>query len=71
MHVEMIGVVINGEKRTVSGGVTLSSLLRNLGFEGKRFAVEVNEEIVPRSQHSSWHIKRGDQIEIVQAIGGG
>ncbi len=66
-----IDVLINGERQVVAAGVTLAGLLVDLGLEGKRLAVELNDEIVPRSQHSSWCINSGDRVEIVQAIGGG
>ena len=67
----MIDVLVNGEKQAVAVGATLADLLANLGLEGKRLAVEINDEIVPRSQHLSWCVNSGDRIEIVQAIGGG
>ncbi len=67
----MIDVLVNGEKQAVAVGATLADLLANLGLEGRRLAVEINDEIVPRSQHLSWCVNSGDRIEIVQAIGGG
>ncbi|MEP2249791.1 sulfur carrier protein ThiS, partial [Marinobacter sp.] len=36
-----------------------------------RFAVEVNEDIVPRSQHATFSLIYGDRVEVVHAIGGG
>ena len=38
---------------------------------GKRLAVEVNEEVVPRSEHGEYCLRDGDRVEIVHAIGGG
>ncbi|MGV8409398.1 sulfur carrier protein ThiS, partial [Pseudomonas aeruginosa] len=38
---------------------------------GRRVAVELNLDIVPRSQHASTALKDGDRVEIVHAIGGG
>jgi sulfur carrier protein len=43
----------------------------SLQLAGKRFAVERNLEIVPRAEHGSTLLQNGDQVEIVQAIGGG
>jgi sulfur carrier protein len=37
----------------------------------QRVAVEVNLEIVPRSQHANRSLSAGDRVEIVRAIGGG
>jgi sulfur carrier protein len=40
-------------------------------MQHKYFAVEVNEQIIPKSNHELFVIKEGDKIEIVTAIGGG
>ena len=63
-------IQLNGEPRQIEGEATLGVLLLQLGLSG-RFAVEINGEIVPRGQHSGYHLADGDQIEIVRAIGGG
>jgi len=50
---------------------TLQDLIERLQLAGKRIAVEVNLEIVPRSQHPDYQLQAGDRVEIVHAIGGG
>jgi thiamine biosynthesis protein ThiS len=42
-----------------------------LGMAGKRVAVEVNQEIVPRSRHLQFQLNDSDRVEVVFAIGGG
>lgn len=64
-------IQVNGEPRTVSEGATLADLIGQMALTGKRIAVEVNAEIIPRSQHGETLLQSGDQVEIVQAIGGG
>ncbi len=64
-------VLLNGEQRQVPEDSTLGDLLATLDLAQRRFAVEVNEELVPRSEHPSHALKADDRIEIVQAIGGG
>jgi len=64
-------IVVNGEPREVEAGITVAALIQNLEFEGKRLAVEVNEEIVPRGEHPGRSLREGDRVEIVRAIGGG
>lgn len=64
-------VFLNGESKTIGDGVTVSQLLRDLGFGERRVAVEVNHEIVPRSQHAAHQLQRDDRIEVVRAVGGG
>jgi len=63
-------IIVNGKPFAVPEHCTVAALLQQLHVTG-RFAVEVNEEIVPRSRHSSYELKADDHVEIVQAIGGG
>ncbi len=67
----MMNIIVNGENKTVNGDYTAEQLLDEMGFAGKRVAVELNTEIVPRSNYSQTFIADGDKIEIVRAIGGG
>lgn len=64
-------VIINGEAQELPEAISASELIDQLGLATKRLAVEVNLEIVPRSQFDSHRFKPGDRIEIVHAIGGG
>ena len=50
---------------------TVADLVRGLNLEGKRIAVEMNGEIVPKSRHAATPVAAGDRIEIVAAVGGG
>ena len=64
-------IQLNGEARPCVPGTTIADLVAALALTGKRFAVERNHEIVPRADHASIALQAGDQVEIVQAIGGG
>lgn len=64
-------ITLNGESRTVDGELSVRSLLDQLGLADKRVAVEVNQEIVPRSEHDRYQLKDEDRVEVVKAIGGG
>ncbi|MCK2043500.1 sulfur carrier protein ThiS [Chromohalobacter salexigens] len=66
MHIQL-----NGEHREFASQLTISELIDQLALTGRRIAVEVNEEIVPRSQHAETRLSPGDSVEIVHAIGGG
>ncbi len=66
-----IQIRLNGEPHTLSTGLTAADLVEQLGLSGRRIAVEINEEIVPRSQHADTHLADGDHVEVVHAIGGG
>jgi sulfur carrier protein len=67
----MISIQVNGREETFDGDLTVAALLTRLGLAEKRVAVELNREIVPRSQHAETPLNSGDRIEIVHAIGGG
>lgn len=62
---------INGEEREFDSAPTIGELVRAEGLEGRRIAVELNGDIVPRSQHDKLQLEAGDKVEIVHAIGGG
>ncbi|HEX5660860.1 MAG TPA: sulfur carrier protein ThiS [Polyangiales bacterium] len=64
-------VQVNGEPRDVAVGSTVTALLASLGLEGRPVAVERNTEIVPRAQHAATVLAEGDQLEVVQFVGGG
>jgi sulfur carrier protein len=64
-------IILNGESTTVDENTTIAQLIEQLQLTGKRIAVEINEEIVPRSAHTNTPLHEGDMIEIVHAIGGG
>ena len=64
-------IVLNGTNREIPENLSAGALLQNLGLDGKRLALEINQEIVPRSTFDSRTLRAGDRVEIVQAIGGG
>jgi len=66
-----MNIFINGQAEDVPEALPLSELIQRLDLAGKRVAVEINEELVPRSEHAQCVLQPGDRVEIVQAIGGG
>jgi sulfur carrier protein len=62
---------VNGQPTDLPPGFTARQLLERMELAGKRVAMEVNGEIVPRSGHAAHELKDGDKVEIVHAIGGG
>lgn len=67
----MLNIIINGELRYFARELTVAGLVDELGYGGKRIAIERNGEIVPKSQHGSTRLVSGDRLEIVVAVGGG
>ena len=68
---ETMKILVNGEAQEVEQGTTLAQLVEQHGLVGKRFAIKVNQEVVPRSEYSQSTVHERDRIEIVAAIGGG
>jgi len=66
-----MNLILNGEPRALDPDTSLERLLELAGYAGRRVAVEVNREIIPRSRHASHRLRDGDRVEIVHAIGGG
>ena len=64
-------LVINGEKREMPDGTTVSKLLEMLNIAPERVVVEVNLNILKRAEHPTTILKEGDQVEIVHFVGGG
>lgn len=66
MHIQL-----NGERYELPDGHSVADLLQRLELTGRRLAVELNQDIVPRSEHTTTRLTEGDQVEVVHAIGGG
>lgn len=64
-------ILLNGQTRTLTEGDTISTLLEAEGLAGRRVAVEVNGDIVPRGAHAAHALVEGDRVEVVHALGGG
>jgi sulfur carrier protein len=64
-------LTVNGEEKSFSGLAHVADLVRTLGLDPRKVAVERNLEIVPRSTYAATALAEGDRIEIVHFIGGG
>ncbi|QEY60750.1 sulfur carrier protein ThiS [Metapseudomonas lalkuanensis] len=64
-------IQLNGESFELPDGHTVADLISRLDLAGRRVAVELNLDIVPRSQHAATVLSEGDRVEVVHAIGGG
>lgn len=66
-----MNITLNGDAFELDEGANLVKLIAHLDLIDKRFAIEVNEEIISRSEHAKFLLSEGDCVEVVQAIGGG
>jgi sulfur carrier protein len=61
---------VNGEARDLAV-TTVADLVIALGLQGRRVAVELNGEVVPKGYHAARLLNPGDRVELVHALGGG
>ena len=71
MNAPRLNIVVNGQPKELERPVTLAELLEKLEMPQRGVAVEVNLQIVPRSQHAEHLLADGDRLEIVSLVGGG
>jgi sulfur carrier protein len=62
---------INGEERDVADGATIADLLAGLELRRDGIAVAVNDDVVPRTEHTVRTLRDGDRVEIIVAVAGG
>lgn len=64
-------IILNGTEKNCQDQISIATLIRELGLDERKIAVERNREIVPKTQFNSVSLCEGDKIEIVHFIGGG
>jgi sulfur carrier protein len=67
----MLSLTVNGEPQRAPAGTRVTDLVALLGLGGRRVAVAIGREVVPRSQHALRELRDGDRVEILEAVGGG
>ena len=70
MNAKTIGIILNGSEIYLKSN-SLNELIDSLNLSEARFAVEINREIVPKSQIDNYTLNDKDEVEIVIAVGGG
>ena len=64
-------ILVNGEKILLPEDSNIEDLIVHLGYQNQRIAIEINELIIPKSNHSSFLLKDLDKVEVINAVGGG
>ena len=64
-------IYVNGEEKQIPEATDMAQLIAMMDLTGQRIAVEVNEELVPRSSFTQHRLKEADRVEIIHAVGGG
>jgi thiamine biosynthesis protein ThiS len=68
---QTVRILLNGESRDVSSPMTVQALLQSLGIDSRRVAVEHNLVVVRRAHYDTELVSDGDEVEIVNCVGGG
>ena len=64
-------IKVNGKEVSNANGVSLEEYLIREGYLLERIVIELNGEIIPKSQYSQTNIKDGDSLEVISFVGGG
>jgi sulfur carrier protein len=64
-------IIVNGAPRQLPQDASAATLIEQLELTGQRVAIEVNGEIVPRSEYAGHRLASDDRVEIIRAVGGG
>jgi thiamine biosynthesis protein ThiS len=64
-------ISVNGKLKEINRDISIAWLIEAMQINPKQVAIERNLEIVPRSRYGEVILNEGDEIEIVQFIGGG
>ncbi len=64
-------ITLNGEQLPIAGDIDLETLVNRLALPAKRLAVEMNGNVVRRTDWPQIIVTDGDKIEVVHFVGGG
>ncbi len=66
-----MNIILNGKQFSIDKKMSIKDILVQNNIGGKNIVVEVNKEIISKSQWDQTILKENDQIEIITAVGGG
>jgi sulfur carrier protein len=64
-------LVVNGEWKEAADSISLEELIRSFGIRKETVVAEVNRQIIQADQRASRKLSEGDQVELIQFVGGG
>ena len=64
-------VYLNGETREVPDGLNLEQLLQHFSLPSQRVAIELNKDVVRRTDWTAVNVSESDKIEVIHFVGGG
>ena len=63
--------MVNGENKELTEQTTLEELIRQLGVRKETVVAEVNRQIIQMDKRPEIKLSDGDQVELIQFVGGG
>jgi sulfur carrier protein len=66
-----MNLIVNGERKEVAGGSTVSDLVKEMETPPSGVAVALNGDVVPKGEWGKVQLTEGDRVEVLSAIGGG
>jgi len=66
-----VEILVNSKKISLPDDSNIEDLIVYLGYKNQRIAIEINESIIPKSNHSFFLLKELDKVEVINAVGGG
>ena len=66
-----ITIRLNGDAYVIDGDARLITLIATLKMKPTRIAVELNREVVPKTNYASITLREGDELELINFVGGG
>jgi len=70
-QIKTISVALNGDHQELPEGLTIATFLTHLGLPADRVAVELDRQIVRKTDWPTTPISNGAQLEVVHFVGGG
>ncbi|TLD97320.1 sulfur carrier protein ThiS [Helicobacter jaachi] len=67
----MASVLLNGKDYEIAPNSTILSLIEGLEITHKAMAIAVNTQVVQKSQWALFVLQNGDEVEILDFVGGG
>jgi sulfur carrier protein len=68
---QKINIKLNGEAYVIAGDARLTALIAALKMKPTRIAVELNREVVPKAEYAGVTLREGDELELINFVGGG
>jgi sulfur carrier protein len=66
-----ITIQLNGDPYVIEGDARLTALIETLKMKPARIAVELNRAVVPKAEYEKITLREGDELELINFVGGG